>query len=173
MKQIEWNIVTFNIRTLRDEEKLIELEAEIKKIKWTIIGLAEVRRTGEQCIKLKSRHVLFSKGREDKKEGGVGLLINKTEVDKVSQYKAISERVISIVIDINKRYKCKVIQVYAPTLTQEDEEIEKFYEKNNEALKTDKTRYTIIMDNFNANVGIQEEPNEQGIGPFGLGKKIQ
>ena len=66
-----WHIFTFNTRTLGDEEKVLELEQEIKKINWTIIGLSEVRRKGENCITLKSGHKLFYKRNKEQKLGGV------------------------------------------------------------------------------------------------------
>ena len=131
-----------------------------------------MRRKGENCITLKSGHKLFYKGNEEQKLGGVGILINKTEAVNITQYHhAISERVIAIDIKINKRYTCKIIQVYAPTTGHKEEEIETFYEHINEALNKNKTKYTIIMGDFNAKVGKQEDPNEQGIGPFGLGTR--
>ena len=36
-------IATYNIRSLSSEERLLELEEELKEIKWDIIGLAETR----------------------------------------------------------------------------------------------------------------------------------
>ncbi|KAF2879033.1 hypothetical protein ILUMI_27127 [Ignelater luminosus] len=78
----------------RPEEKLLELKEEIKKIKWT--GLAEVRRKGKQCITLKSGHQLFYKEHENQTTGEVGLLINKKDTSKITQYKATSTRVITV-----------------------------------------------------------------------------
>lgn len=86
------------------------------KTKWTIIGLAEVRRKGENCITLKSGHILFYN--EEHKIGEVRILINKSEAANLSQYHVVSERVISIDTKVNNKYKCKKntkIQVYALT----------------------------------------------------------
>ena len=40
-------IATFNTRSLRTNEKRIELELAIAEIKWDIIGISEMRRHGE------------------------------------------------------------------------------------------------------------------------------
>ena len=38
-----FNIGTFNVRTLRDDGKLEELQIELENIKWYLIGLCEIR----------------------------------------------------------------------------------------------------------------------------------
>lgn len=43
-------IITFNVKTLSSHERLIELSEAVKGIKYDIIGLAEVRRTGNQIV---------------------------------------------------------------------------------------------------------------------------
>ena len=73
-----------------------------------------MRRKGENCITLKTGHINY-KENEEQKVGEVGILINKTEAVNIIQYHAILKRVIAIDIKINKRYTCKIIQVYAPT----------------------------------------------------------
>ncbi|XP_047989820.1 uncharacterized protein LOC125229086 [Leguminivora glycinivorella] len=44
------NVLTYNVRTLKNEERLIELEHALKEVKWDVVGLSEVRRDGEQII---------------------------------------------------------------------------------------------------------------------------
>ena len=61
-----------------------------------------------------------------------------------------------------------VIQVYMPTSTHSDEEVEAVYEKLEQISQNVKrTDYLIVMDDWNAVVGEQKEEN--CIGEFGLG----
>lgn len=50
-------------------------------IHWDIIGLSEVRRTGEGYTVLKGVHVLCHRGLADRGELGVGILVNKDLAD--------------------------------------------------------------------------------------------
>ena len=110
-------IATYNVRSLSSEERLLELEEELKEIKWDVIGLAETRRRGESIKKLESGNILFTKGKNDKCQSGVGFLINKTMANNVVEFKSVSDRLAFIVIKIYKMYNVKIIQVYAPTTT--------------------------------------------------------
>lgn len=56
------NLATYNGRTLYTDDKLEELEIELSKIKWDIIGLGEVRRKEEEKIELKNGNIFYYKG---------------------------------------------------------------------------------------------------------------
>ena len=61
-----------------------------------------------------------------------------------------------------------VIQVYAPTSTAEEAEVERFYEDLQDLLElTPKKDVLFIIEDWNANVGNQEIPRITG--KFGLG----
>ena len=85
-------------------KKLKELEHEIDNIKWDIVGLGEVRRKDERKIQLNSDNILFWKGSINKNEAGVGFLINKNIAGNVTNFKAISERLIKITLRLSKNY---------------------------------------------------------------------
>ncbi|XP_072375998.1 uncharacterized protein [Diabrotica undecimpunctata] len=87
------NIATLNIRSLSKDEKVHELEEDIKDLKWDIIGLAEEKRKEEECITLESGNVLYYKGREEQSLYGVGFLIFKKYAHKVEQFIGISEMI--------------------------------------------------------------------------------
>ncbi|KAK4873458.1 hypothetical protein RN001_015487 [Aquatica leii] len=70
----------YNARTLGEEDKLKVLHYELNKINWDIVGLAKVRRKGENCLKLKLGHILFYKGDENRSIGDVGVLVHKKMV---------------------------------------------------------------------------------------------
>nr|XP_032519882.1 uncharacterized protein LOC116771979 [Danaus plexippus plexippus] len=52
-------LATHNILTLRNEEKIVELEEELCKLRWDILAWSEVRREGQDTITLKSGNLLF------------------------------------------------------------------------------------------------------------------
>ena len=58
-------------------------------------------------------------------------------------------------IQIN-RYKIKVLQVYALTPDYNDEDVERFYEDVEEAMKC-KTQYSFMVGNFNNKYKIEEK----------------
>ncbi|XGW33916.1 hypothetical protein V3C99_017989 [Haemonchus contortus] len=62
----------------------------------------------------------------------------------------------------------KIVQVYAPTASAEDDELERFYEEIEMALKL-KSRYTTVQGDFNAVVGSRLDDTEHPVGRFGAG----
>ncbi|XP_073957112.1 uncharacterized protein [Choristoneura fumiferana] len=76
-------LATHNIRTLRTDEKLIELEEELSSLRWDIMGLSEVRRKGQDTIILESGNMLFFREGDRKSQGGVGFLVRKSLINNV------------------------------------------------------------------------------------------
>ena len=67
-----------------------------------------------------------------------------------------------------KPFNIKVIQVYAPTSSAEEAEVERFYEDLQDLLElTCKKDILFIIGDWNSKVGSQETPGV--IGKFGLG----
>ena len=67
-----------------------------------------------------------------------------------------------------KPFNIRVIQVYAPTSTAEEAEVEQFYEDLQDLLElTPKKDVLFIIGDWNAKVGSQETPGVTG--KFGLG----
>ena len=50
--------------------------------------------------------------------------------DRVVEFRGDSSRVASHTIKINTKYYLQVVQVYAPTSTHEDEEVEEFLQRS-------------------------------------------
>ena len=164
-----WNLDlgTYNVRTLASEGDLEVLFEELDGVKWDIIGLSEVRRTGEEFVVLKNGHILCYRGQSDKKEHGVGFLVNKELAGNIENFYSLNERVAGLIIKLNNRYRLKIIQVYAPTSAYDDEHVEKFYEDVEEAMKKHKTQYTFIVGDFNAKVG-KKSVGMTALGNFGI-----
>lgn len=159
---------TYNIRTMKADSRLQELLIELEYIKWDIIGLCEIRRKGEDLIKLDSGHLLYTNGTDDGKFGGVGFLINRKLKDSVVKVESTSDRVAQCILQLNKRYKLQIIQAYAPTISHNDDEVEGFYEDIAGLQDREKCYFKILMGDFNARIGKTRE-GERSTGPFGSG----
>ena len=73
-------------------------------------------------------HKVFFTGKEDKHEHGVGFLVHKDIVNTVMGCRPVSSRIITIrprAVPFN----ITIVQVYAPTLDYDDNEIEEFYDQ--------------------------------------------
>lgn len=169
LKTTNLNIATLNVRSLNKDEKIYELEEEIKDLNWDIIGLAEVKRKGEERITLQSGNILYYKGHDEQSLNGVGFLVSKKYASRIEQYVGISERIAMIMMNIHEKITLKIIQVYAPTSTHPDEEIDEFYEKIIETNTCYHSTYTLIIGDFNAKIGQRLEETESYIGEFGYG----
>lgn len=161
-------LATYNTRTLRTDEKIVELEEELSKLRWDIVGLSEVRREGEDTIILKSGNLLYFREGDQQSQGGVGFIVHKSLVNNVVKIESVSTRVVYLILRITKRYSLKVIQVYAPTSTYSDDEVESMYEDISRAMHSSKTYFTVVMGDFNAKLG-KRDGEELLVGQFGVG----
>ena len=145
------NLATFNVRTLCSNDKLDELEHELEstKMKWDIIGLSETKRKGCNSVLLKSGSLLSHSDRTTDGFQGVGFLIKSNLIHKILEFKAESTRIASLTLKLNKRYKLKIVQVYAPTSSSTEEELEIFYDDLDRALNTTE-HFKCVIGDFNA-----------------------
>lgn len=168
----EIRIATYNIRTMRSREQLELLENELEHINWDILGLSETRLQGEDATTLRSGHLFYQKNTDTNSHlGGVALMVNRKLKHLVTKMEAISNRVIYIILKINKRHSMQVIQVYAPTSSYPDQEAEQFYEDIEKAQRAGNARFQIIIGDFNAKIGQKSIGDPPNIGPYGLGSR--
>ena len=118
-------IGTWNVRTLKDVGKLEELQHEMKRYDWNILGLCESRllKAGEKSIQ--EGHRLFWSGQDNIHEQGVGLLVHKNTVNCVIDCCPLSNRLITI-RQRAKPFNITIIQAYAPTSAYSNEDVEVF-----------------------------------------------
>lgn len=162
------HIATYNTRTLASDEQILELEKELERIKWDIVGISETRRKGENQLTLKSGNLFYHAGEESSLRG-VGFLIHKKYAKKVLDIKCVSPRVIYMILGLNQKYSLKIIQAYAPTTGRPDEEAENFYEDVSRAMSENKTHYMMLMGDFNAKTGCKKDEAETALGNHGIG----
>lgn len=164
------HLATYNTRTLRTDEKITELEEELSRLRWGIVGLSEVRREGEDSMILKSGNLLYFREGDQQSQGGVGFIVHKSLVSSVVKIESVSTRVAYLILRISARYSLKVVQVYAPTSSHPDYEVETMYEDISRAMHGSKTHFTVVMGDFNAKLG-KRDGDELRVGQFGVGRR--
>ena len=87
-------------------------------------------------------------------------------------FKGQSDRVAEITIRLNQWYQLKCIQVYMPTSSHPDEEVEQVYEDIDNILSNSRAHYNIVMGDFNAKVG-PRQCMEKCTGQYGWGERNQ
>lgn len=78
----------------------------------------------------------------------MAILVNKGVKHKMTKRQEMFNIVIYIVIDINKRYSIKVIQVYASTNASEHSDIEQVYKDITASKTREKAKFVILMAFF-------------------------
>ena len=163
-------IGTYNARTLSSDSRIVELEHELSRIKFDVIGICETRIKGEGCTTLSnSGHNLYYKG-GDTCHRGVGFVVHRKIAGNITSFTAKSDRVAKITLKINCRYHLDIIQAYLPTTSHTDEEVEEIYEELDDLITSSKAHYKIIMGDFNAKVGMGL-PEESSTRQYGLGER--
>ena len=121
-------IGTWNVRTLKDVAKVEELQHEMKRYDWDILGVCESRllKAGEKSMQ--EGHRLFWSGQDNIHEQGVGLLVHKNTVNCVIDCCPISNRLITIRLRA-KPFNITIIQAYAPKSAYSNEDVEVLYEE--------------------------------------------
>ena len=161
------NIGTWNIRTLLALGKLQLLLRELDSHDMNITGIAEHRWEGSGHFTCDDHLIIYS-GAEKQGQGGVAVILDNEAKKGFISYNAISDRILVVHLD-TKPVQTSIIQVYAPTSTHTDEEIEEFYSQLQTVQDSiNNNNPTIIMGDFNAKVG-QGASKHQGLGPHGLG----
>lgn len=165
-------IASYNVKTLRTDDRMEELLYELDKINWDVVGLSEVRRPGEECLKLSNGHTMYYRGSDtDKHEHGVALLINKRLNNNIKEINSISDRILYTILHISKKITLKVIQVYAPTSSAADVDVEQLHDDISKCIRDHKTTYTIVTGDFNAKIGVRIDSSENVCGNFGYGSR--
>ena len=98
-------------------------------------------------------HKIWYSGHDTQHHQGVAFLVHKEKTASIISCTPVSSRLITIRIAASPM-NITVIQVYAPTSSHEDEEVEEFYEQiENIIRKTPKKDFLIIQGDWNAKVG--------------------
>ncbi|XP_072036823.1 uncharacterized protein [Amphiura filiformis] len=162
-------IGTWNVRTLHQPGNLELLIHQLENYKWEIMGISETHWI-ESGDFTQDGYQILSAGSGSTHRAGVALILNKNAQRSLLGYNPISERLITARLR-TQIGTATIMQVYAPTTSYPDEDIEDFYDQLQlEINKTPSQDILIIMGDFNAKVGIDWEPWNGVIGKFGIGE---
>lgn len=125
-QEVKLEVLYYNTRGLANEDRLVEFETALEKVRWNIVGTSEVCKEGEGLIKRKNGNYLYYYG-ETKGQKEVGFYIRNEIWRKITESKKISERTCLLKMEIDENRELLIVQVYAPTLEAEEEELDKFY----------------------------------------------
>ncbi|PZC87102.1 hypothetical protein B5X24_HaOG201338 [Helicoverpa armigera] len=164
------NVLTYNVRTLLKDERLVELENSLKDIRWDIIGLSEVRREGEKTEE-RSDNIFFHVG-VDNGLHGVGFLVAKKWKNNIIEFRGYSERIAVLKFRLTSTKTLTLIQTYAPTSAYSDDDVEDYYDLLNQACDDNRGTFNLVLGDFNAKIGARQHNDDGGIiGPHGLGNR--
>ena len=164
-------IGTWNVQTMYQVGKCDQIVAEMSRYKLEILGISEARWTGSGKVRLASgATVLFSGPPEDSPhEKGVALILSKDAARALMEWEPVSDRIITARL-ASKCQNTTVIQVYAPTDAAEEEDKEEFYNQLQAAFEKQKRRdVTLVMGDFNAQLGPDNANKEEVMGRHGEG----
>ena len=167
IKRERLNIGTWNIRTMARPGKLANVIGEMRRAELDILGLAEVRwKEGGEFI---SEGIKVGYAGGDKSQNGVAILMSDRVARCVTRVERVEDRMILVTIR-GHPVDITIMQVYMPTSTHDEEEVDAMYEKIERCLENIKgTDYVVVMGDWNAVVGEGEQ--EGIIGKFGLGSR--
>ncbi|KAK7113089.1 hypothetical protein V1264_012440 [Littorina saxatilis] len=167
-------IGTWNVRTMYETGKTAQVAAEMRRNNLTLLGISETRWTDAGQRRLMTGELLLYSGHEENDAHhtqGVGLMLSKQAQRSLIGWEAHGPRIITASFRTKKkRIKMHVVQCYAPTNDNEDEEKDHFYSRLQRILETypDKD-VTILMGDVNAKIGSDNTGYERVMGTHALG----
>ena len=137
-----WNIITLT-------GKELELVEKAKLYHLDIIGVSSTKRRGSGTVDLDGGWKLFYSGADPSlsAQAGMGILTSPRLSDCVSDWIPLGSRVCMLKLKVLDRSLC-LLQVYVPNATSEYQD-----EANDALLRVSATESTVLMGDFNANVG--------------------
>ena len=164
---------TWNVRTLLQPATLELLSKEMVRCSIQLLGIAECRWAGKGHFTSTDNLTVYFSGNDKGGQRGVAFIADNLIAKRVLGYNPISDRLITIRLHA-KPVNITVIQVYAPTSTATDDDIDSFYSQLQDTLdKTSKQDVVVILGDFNAKIGagIQLDDERKAIGKHGLGER--
>ena len=121
---------------------------------------SEVRREGNGNL-IEKEYTFYRRGSVSK-EAGVGFAVSNSI--------SISDRLITLRIQLKSGYHLKLVSVYAPTMQRSQEEKELFYNQLLNAIKGNSDDHLIILGDFNKRVGSDWLLWPNVLGQHGVGR---
>ena len=164
-------IATWNVRTLYQCGRTEQVIKEMENYKIDILGVSEMRWTGQGRMDSRGKTVLYS-GKEQHHTHGVGIFLSKTAAQTLVSWKPINERIIMARFH-TRHAKVTVVQVYAPTEVAADSEKDEFYDQLQGVIdEIPSFDIKLVMGDLNAKLGSDRRGIPSSIGPHGSADDI-
>ena len=168
-------LATWNIRTMYETRKTVQVAREMKRYKIRVLGLCETKWIHSGQLRLSSGEQLLYSGHIE--EGapdteGVALTLAPEAHAALIGWEPVSSRIITAKFTTKKKdIRLNIIQCYAPTNDAEEEKKDDFYQQLQAVLDRRGTKdITILMGDFNAKIGMDNTGYEDIMGTHGLGQ---
>ena len=170
LKEVKY-IGTWNVRTLYKTGQLDILLHQLSSYKWSIVGLSEIRWTGNGELTKDDCKIIYSGRKDDVHQEGVAILCSKEASRALMGYKPISSRIVKARFQL-QHTNLTVFQVYAPTANARDEDIDEFYaDLQQEIDEVPSQDMMMILGDWNAKVGKNWRAWHGALGKFGYGEE--
>ena len=168
-------LTTWNIRTMYETGKTIQVAREMKDYKIGVQGLSETRWLQSGQLRLSSGDQLLYSGHIEygvPHTEGVALMMAPEAHAALISWKPVNSRIITAKFTTGKKdIRLNIIQCYAPTNDAEEEKKDDFYQQLQAVLDRSGAKdITILMGDFNAKIGMDNTGYEGIMGTHGLGQ---
>ena len=154
------SIGTQNVKSM-NQGKLEVVKQEMARVNVNILGMSELKCTGMGEFNTEDHYIYYG-GQESLRRNAVAIMVNKRVQNAVAGCNLKNYRMISVRFQ-GKTFNITVIQIYAPTINDEEAEVQWFYEDRQDLLElTLKRNLLCIIVDWNAKVGSQETPEVTG-----------
>ncbi|KAL6723361.1 hypothetical protein Aduo_018373 [Ancylostoma duodenale] len=141
---------------------------ETERVKFDVIGLCETKRWNLlSCTWRNGAGVFLGSRKDNSTTGRIGFVVAPHLTPEIQQVSFPSHRIGVLDLQLDKKTRVTVIQIYAPTVDKDEADHTDFYDEVRETAAKCRSYYKIIAGDFNAYVG-PKRPYEAFIGPHSL-----
>lgn len=163
-----------NQRSDRPDRRTAFVARELRRLDIDIAALQETRLADEgQLTEVGGGYTFYWKGRDakDHRLYGVGFAVKNELVKHMDHLPVgISDRLMTLQLNIGKNRKATLISAYAPTLMAEQEDKELFYSALDDTVsRIPRADKVVLLGDFNARVGTDSTTWKDIIGKDGIG----
>ena len=149
-------VATWNVRSMLQPGKMIEIANEGKKFGINIMALQEIRWMGKGKIDKKDFSMYYSGPESRTGLYGTGFIIDAHTRKSFIGFKPVNDRICKIRLKGHFR-NISIISAYAPTEESREEDKEKFYDDlYRECERVQKYDLLIVLGDFNAKIGTED-----------------
>jgi exonuclease III len=166
-KRVRMRVGTWNVLTMNEMGKWENVKEEMRRNRLHVLGLSEVRWKVGGEFESGGYKIMYAGGKECQR--GVAIVLDRDMAKRVIGVERYSDRLMTVKVKAEP-VDITYVQVYMPTSTHGDQEVEAMYEQLSRVIDKQKGKeYLVVMGDWNAVVGEGRDGLE--VGNFGLGKK--